>query len=574
MAPIVLYLGGLILRTLVIAVLVWIATLFVRNAAMRHAMWTAVLILMLLLPFVDLALPQTMVPRNVIPNEVLYLSAPQVYYEPAKTLMNATPEPLVPAQIQLNILASRVLGLPLYLLVAGLLMARVAMAFLQVFRLKRSGVAVEIAGVAVDVRTSDRVHVPVTLGFLRPVVVLPADWKSWEEWELRAVLAHELAHVQRRDWAIAVLAAVNKSVFWFNPLSWWLERRISRLSEEAADEVSLNVVGDAPRYAGLLVRFASAQNGRRLFVAHVAMARKKIADRVDRVLALKAPGFGVLPRVAWVVVMLLAMPVLYAAAALHVGPAPIPATLGYIGEVVMQTAPQPAPAPTPAPAPAAQAQPAPQPPEVQIQLPPGAVLPRRESLFQIQVTPPPQNAPVGQNSTSVESSQSATSQSSNTSLNAGARAGFVSAFGGGSSTSAGPNMFCPPAQCSFEVSRVVGRSVTIVGENPGSSSQFSFSCTNNCSYGLGIRPDGTLAFARSEDVAVPGVAFTLSADGASLDIQCKSQRCFVSSTSNSGQATTQAGNIVPILNTNQTALASGQSIAVPVSAQIRFTFSR
>jgi hypothetical protein len=121
---------------------------------------------------------------------------------------------------------------------------------------------------------------------------------------------------------------------------------------------------------------------------------------------------------------------------------------------------------------------------------------------------------------------------------------------------------------------VVGRSVTIVGENPGSSSQFSFSCTNNCSYGLGIRPDGTLAFARSEDVAVPGVAFTLSADGASLDIQCKSQRCFVSSTSNSGQATTQAGNVVPILNTNQTALAAGQSLAVPVSAQIRFTFSR
>jgi beta-lactamase regulating signal transducer with metallopeptidase domain len=522
MAPIVLYLGGLILRTLVIAVLVWIATLFVRNAAVRHAMWTAVLILMLLLPLADLALPQTMVPRNAIPNEVFYLSAPQVYYEPARAVMNATPEPLVPAQIQLNILASRLLGLPLYLLVAGLLMARVALAFVQVFRLKRSGVAVEIAGVSVDVRVSERVHVPVTLGFLRPVVVLPADWESWDEWELRAVLAHELAHVQRRDWAIAVLAAVNKSVFWFNPLSWWLERRISRLSEEAADEVSLNVVGDAPRYAGLLVRFASAQNGRRLFVAHVAMARKKIAERVDRVLALKAPGLGVLPRVAWIAVMVLAMPVLYAAAALHVGPAPIPMTpiaftsgppQPYIADAVRRAALD-------------------------------SDTRRMRALMR------------GSSSSTFPPSRGSYSSgfSSPTGLPHHATVGFAASA---TNASLGMNAHCPATECSFVVTDVAAnlrdRTVKISGQNPGATAEITYTCVD-CSMALGLDSFGIPTAAPPKRLVGPGVVLTLNGDATVLTIECGAQKCKVGDTISS--------------------LSMGQSVKVPTSSPIRFMFSR
>src|ERR1700709_1968203 len=49
------------------------------------------------------------------------------------------------------------------------------------------------------------------------------------------VLAHEIAHVVRRDWAMLILARLVVALFWFNPLMWLLERRLIEEAEEAVD---------------------------------------------------------------------------------------------------------------------------------------------------------------------------------------------------------------------------------------------------------------------------------------------------------------------------------------------------
>jgi beta-lactamase regulating signal transducer with metallopeptidase domain len=60
-----------------------------------------------------------------------------------------------------------------------------------------------------------------------------------EEAELESVLAHEVAHVGRRDNLVAALAHAIVSVFWFHPLVWWIERRMLAERETACDEFVL-----------------------------------------------------------------------------------------------------------------------------------------------------------------------------------------------------------------------------------------------------------------------------------------------------------------------------------------------
>jgi hypothetical protein len=98
----------------------------------------------------------------------------------------------------------------------------------------------------------------VTLGLWAPVVILPPDWTEWDEAEFAAVLAHEEEHVRRRDPLVAFITLINRAVFWFHPLSWWLRREISALSEQACDAAVVSRGHDKDHYAAILLRFARA----------------------------------------------------------------------------------------------------------------------------------------------------------------------------------------------------------------------------------------------------------------------------------------------------------------------------
>ena len=66
---------------------------------------------------------------------------------------------------------------------------------------------------------------PVTFGFRRPVVLLPDSLRMQPEPIQRAVLAHELWHVRRRDWIWTVVEEAVRAVFWFHPAIWMLLSR-------------------------------------------------------------------------------------------------------------------------------------------------------------------------------------------------------------------------------------------------------------------------------------------------------------------------------------------------------------
>lgn len=131
---------------------------------------------------------------------------------------------------------------------------------------------------------SNELRSPISWGVLRPTIVLSPKAVA-AAGEAEAIIAHELAHVARLDWAKLLGARVACAVFWFNPLVWMLARESHQLREEAADDAVLMADINGPDYATLLVGAARHDNQGALLAAHgVAPGKDSLKRRITRVL--------------------------------------------------------------------------------------------------------------------------------------------------------------------------------------------------------------------------------------------------------------------------------------------------
>ncbi len=108
----------------------------------------------------------------------------------------------------------------------------------------------------VTLMISSGVDSPVTWGWLRPVILLPASATAWAPERLRVVLLHELIHVRRLHWPLQILAALASAIHWFNPLVWIAGCRMEVERELACDEGVLEQGTRASDYATHLVEIA------------------------------------------------------------------------------------------------------------------------------------------------------------------------------------------------------------------------------------------------------------------------------------------------------------------------------
>ena len=111
---------------------------------------------------------------------------------------------------------------------------------------------------SVRLLVSPDIHSPLSWGWRRPVILIDPDTLDQPE-DAEAILAHEAAHVARRDWPALMLSRLAATLFWFNPLVWALEREVVQQAEEAADcEAAARV--EPARYAETLLNWAQANN--------------------------------------------------------------------------------------------------------------------------------------------------------------------------------------------------------------------------------------------------------------------------------------------------------------------------
>jgi beta-lactamase regulating signal transducer with metallopeptidase domain len=106
----------------------------------------------------------------------------------------------------------------------------------------------------VRVLISRDVSVPITWGYWRPVVVLPASLASWTAAERRLVMLHEAEHARTGDWLFALAARAACAIYWFHPAVWWTAKQLHDDSELACDERVIAAGARRSDYADLLVR--------------------------------------------------------------------------------------------------------------------------------------------------------------------------------------------------------------------------------------------------------------------------------------------------------------------------------
>jgi bla regulator protein blaR1 len=136
-------------------------------------------------------------------------------------------------------------------------------------------------GLGIRLLVSEDASSPLSWGWSRPAILIDRDTLRQPE-EADAILAHEVAHVARRDWPALLLSRIAVALFWFNPLVWLLDREVAQQAEEAADSHAAARVEPA-RYAQTLLDWARHGAGA-LPANAIAAGEPGLARRVKAIL--------------------------------------------------------------------------------------------------------------------------------------------------------------------------------------------------------------------------------------------------------------------------------------------------
>ena len=124
---------------------------------------------------------------------------------------------------------------------------------------------------------------PISLGGVRPVILLDPTAAS-DASQAEAIIAHELAHVARLDWAMLIVGRLATALYWFNPLVWVLARKAHELSEQAVDDIVLAADIPSTSYAQLLINAVCHDNRAVVLAANGVTGCGSLTRRVERVL--------------------------------------------------------------------------------------------------------------------------------------------------------------------------------------------------------------------------------------------------------------------------------------------------
>jgi beta-lactamase regulating signal transducer with metallopeptidase domain len=268
------------LRTLVLALLVELGLriLRVRHVQLLLAAWTAVLMASLAMPILQRYALLTVPIAVDLPVSFADLPGSESPAMDAVAVSGATAA--VPVSVH-GESAWRLWLVGGYLIVAVAMLVRLLVGVILSWNLVRAARPIRDAWAEGGrVRASAAISAPVTVG---GSIVLPLDCVGWAASTQRAVLAHERAHVAGGDFYLLLFSQLNRVLFWFNPLSWWLHRRLASLAELTSDDAAIDALGDGPGYAAILLDMAR-RSARMPGV--VAMARPNtVCRRIERILA-------------------------------------------------------------------------------------------------------------------------------------------------------------------------------------------------------------------------------------------------------------------------------------------------
>lgn len=156
--------------------------------------------------------------------------------------------------------------------------------------------------VVVRVLESGRASVPIVLGWLKPVILVPSSAiLGLSQQQLEMLLAHEFAHIRRMDYLINLVQIFVETVLFYHPAVRWLSRRVRHERELCCDELVVELKGDSLVYAQALAGMEELRS----LTPSIGMAASggQLLTRIHRLSAAPVPQKGVLHWVVGLAVM-------------------------------------------------------------------------------------------------------------------------------------------------------------------------------------------------------------------------------------------------------------------------------
>lgn len=160
----------------------------------------------------------------------------------------------------------------------------------------------------VQLRESSSVTVPMALGYLKPLILLPIGTvNALSVAEVEAILGHELAHISRYDYLANIFQSIIEVLFYFNPAVWWLSATIRTEREHCCDDLAVQLCGSPLTYAKALVNLQEmvAQSPPALSMT-LARDKNQLLNRVKRILQPQPHKFQTMEKFILTCLLLLA----------------------------------------------------------------------------------------------------------------------------------------------------------------------------------------------------------------------------------------------------------------------------
>ncbi len=187
----------------------------------------------------------------------------------------------------------------IYLLGLGIQMLLLTRSFLQLRKLKYKGLhgspldwqaqfekTKALLGISgyVPLFLSQRISVPITIGFIKPVVLFPLAYANQMAIEqVEAILLHELAHIKRKDYLLNLIKVTIETMLFFNPFTWAFSKIMEREREHACDDMVLELVDKPLTYAHALVELETLRQENNHPLSMAATGRNNLFKRIKRI---------------------------------------------------------------------------------------------------------------------------------------------------------------------------------------------------------------------------------------------------------------------------------------------------
>jgi len=195
-----------------------------------------------------------------------------------------------------------------YILGLSLMLARLSAGMLQLFSLKRNAVSQPDAALnelwlalkskmrwngPVQLLISAQAQVPMVIGFLKPIVLLPAVTVSQLSTEqVETILLHELVHLKRYDYFINILQTVVETILFFNPFVWLISSICRKEREYSCDDMVLEHTREPIAYATALAALASPDLTYSRVVVAASGEPTHLFNRIKRIMEMKKSTFS------------------------------------------------------------------------------------------------------------------------------------------------------------------------------------------------------------------------------------------------------------------------------------------